>query len=154
MRGTPGLVGTAVAAVLLIGTTFADWYVVVIDNAMFGSMMRNGSGNVGRVTTTPWSSHAPLAGLLLALATASVALAALSTAKKAGRAAYAGGAVVAALATVSVIGAQLAQGRVQELAGFTVTIAYAPAFFVAAAASAALLLASGANLWQASQTAE
>ena len=145
------MVATAIAAVLLIGTTFADWYVVVIDNPMFAAMMRTSSGNVGRVTATPWANHAPLAGLLLALAAASVALAALSSAKPASRAAFAGGAVLAALAAVAVIVAQLAQSRVQELAGFTVTIGFAPAFFVAAAASAALLVASGANLWQASQ---
>jgi hypothetical protein len=154
MRGTPGLVGTAIAAVLLIGTTFADWYVIVIDNPMFGLAMRTSGGNVGRVTMTPWASHAPLAGLLVALAAAAITLAALGTAKKTNRGVYAGAAVVAALATVSVIVSQLAQGRVQEFAGFTVKLAYQPAFFVAAACAAALLLASGANLWQATQIEE
>ena len=152
MRGTPGLIATAVAAVLLIGTTFADWYVVVIDNPMFGALMRSGGGNVGRLTTSPWTGHAPLAGLLVALATAAVALAGYSTAKKVNRAALAGGAVVAALATVSILVAQLAGSRVQEFAGFTVQVSFAPAFFVAAACAAALLVAAAANLWEATQT--
>ena len=135
-----------VCAIVLIASTFGDWYLVRA--VMPGSFGGPEKRDFLRVAVSPWHGEKALAGGLVILAVTSVASMILGEAEKLGRPLAAAIGVLASLTAVALFVVKLAAASSASVGMIDVRWSPLAAFYVAAIGAASLLVASAVFLYR------
>ncbi len=150
MKWRLGVVLVVLTSILLIATTFSDWYLVTATHSghdVFRLIPRSSDGTLVRMAQSPWEHDKPRALAVIVAALAALVAAVLGQIEKLKAETASLVIALGALAAVGLFVARLAGERSAQAFSVTVHVDFMTGFFVAAGSAGALLVAAAAHLF-------
>lgn len=149
MKSRLGVVLVVLASILLIATTFGDWYVVTATHSgsdVFRLIPRADGDTLVRMAQSPWEHDKPRAIAIIAAALTALVAAVLGHVEKLKEQTASLVVGLSAVLAVGVFITRLASHRSAQAFTVTVHIDFLTGFYLAAGCAAALLVAAAVHL--------